>query len=77
VDFLSELPSLSTPLLVSDLLSRFNDEEERHVDELFFACQVELQRLSKDELVFVSAKARSPLERLGHALTRITRQVEV
>jgi flavin reductase (DIM6/NTAB) family NADH-FMN oxidoreductase RutF len=46
-----------------DLLARFKDENERQVDALFFACQVELQRLSKTGLVIVSAKPRPPLER--------------
>jgi len=76
VDFLSEMDAQTTPLLVSDLLSRFYDEEERHVDQLFFACQVELQRLSKDGLVFVNANPRPPLERLGHVLARITRGLD-
>jgi len=76
LDFLSHLSRMSAPLLVTDMLSRFNDEDERQVDELFFACQVELQRLSKDELVFVTARARPPLERLGYALSRITQLVE-
>ena len=76
VDFLEELDARATPLLVSDLLARFNDEENHHVDQIFFACQVELQRLSKTGLVFVSAHPRPPLERLGHVLDRTTRQVE-
>ncbi len=76
VDFLSEMDAQTTPLLVRDLLSRFYDEEARQVDELFFACQVELQRLSQDCLVFVSAEARPPLERLGHVLNRITHPID-
>jgi hypothetical protein len=76
LDFLSEMNDQTTPLLVTDLLSRFYDEEHAQVDELFFACQVELQRLSKDCLVFVSADARPPLERLGHVLDRITKPLE-
>jgi len=75
LDFLSEMDAQTTPLLVSDLLSRFYDEADRQVDQLFFTCQVELQRLSQDCLVFVSAKARPPLERLGRVLARITRQI--
>ncbi len=75
LDFLSEMDAQTTPLLVTDLLSRFYDEEERHADQLFFTCQLDLQRLSQDCLVFVSAKARPPLERLGHVLTRITRDL--
>jgi len=76
VDFLSEMDAHATPLLVSDLLARFYDEDDRQVDEIFFKCQVELQRLSKDSLVFVSANPRPPLERLGHVLDRITRQLD-
>ncbi|MBL6982853.1 MAG: hypothetical protein ISR58_16895 [Anaerolineales bacterium] len=76
VDFLEEMEARATPLLVSDLLARFYDEEDHHVDELFFTCQIELQRLSKTALVFVSADPRSPLERLGHVLSRTTREVE-
>jgi len=76
VDFLEEMDAHATPLLVSDLLARFHDEEEHHVDELFFTCQVELQRLSKAALVFVSADPRPPLGRLGHVLSRTTREVE-
>jgi len=76
IDRLSEMDAHATPLLVSDLLARFYDEQERQVDELFFTCQVELQRLSQDCLVFVSADPRPPLERLGHVLDRITRQLE-
>jgi len=76
VDFLSEMDAQTTPLLVSDLLARFYDEEARQVDELFFACQVELERLSQDCLVFISANPRPPLERLGYVLTRIARQLD-
>lgn len=80
VDCLSGVDAQTTPLLVSDLLSRFyaeaDHQADRRVDELFFQCQVELQRLSQDSLVFVSADARPPLERLGHVLARITRQME-
>ncbi len=78
VDFLEELDAQATPLLVSDLLARFYDEAvhqaDRRVDELFFTCQVELQRLSQDCLVFLSADARPPLERLGHVLARVTHE---
>ena len=80
VDFLSEMDAHPTPLLVSDLMSRFYAEADhhadRHVDQLFFTCQVELQRLSHGCLVFVSAKARPPLERLEHVLARITHQID-
>ena len=76
VDFLSEMRGDPTPLMVSDLLAQFYDEEERQVDELFFTCQVELQRLSKHSLVFVSANPRPPLERLGYVLSRITRDLD-
>jgi len=74
VDFLSEMDAQTTPLLVTDLLSRFYDEDDRQVDELFFKCQVDLRRLSQDGLVFVSANPKPPLERLGHVLDRITLQ---
>jgi len=74
LNFLSEMDAHTTPLLVTDLLSRFYDEDDRQVDELFFKCQVELQRLSQDGLVFVSANPKPPLERLGHVLERITLQ---
>jgi hypothetical protein len=76
VDFLSEMGGNATPLIVSDLLARFYDEEERHVDELFFACQVELRRLSKHSLVIVSANPRPPLERLGYVLSRMARDLD-
>ena len=76
VDFLAELEYSYRPLFVSDLLSRFQDEDERDVDRLFFACQVELQRLSLGELVFINATPRPPLERLGFALARITTPLE-
>ena len=76
VDFLSELEHSPRPLFISDLLSRFQDEDERDIDTLFFACQLELQRLSQDALVFISATPRSPLERLGYALTRATTALE-
>lgn len=76
VDFLAGMDAQTTPLLVSDLLTRFYDEEAHHIDELFFTCQVELKRLSQDCLVFISASPRPPLERLGHVLTRITRKVD-
>ena len=74
LDFLSEMDVHTTPLLVTDLLSRFYDEDDRQVDELFFKCQVDLRRLSQDGLVFVSANPKPPLERLGHVLDRITLQ---
>jgi len=74
LDFLSEMDAHTTPLLVTDLLARFYDEDDRQVDELFFKCQVELQRLSQGCLVFVSANPKTPLERLGHVLDRITLQ---
>ena len=76
VDFLSEMESDPMPLLVTDLLARFKDEDERQVDELFFSCQMELERLSKTGLVIVSAKSRPPLERLGFALERITHKLD-
>jgi len=76
VDFLCEMEDRATPLLVSDLLAKFYDEDERQVDELFFACQVEMQRLSKHCLVFVSANPRPPLERLGYVLSRIGRDFD-
>ena len=74
VDFLSEMDAHTTPLLVTDLLARFYDEDDRQIDQLFFTCSVELQRLSQDGLVFVSANPKPPLERLGHVLDRITLQ---
>jgi len=73
VDFLSELEPDPTPLLVSDLLARFAEEDACKADEHFFHCQLELQRLSQDTLVFISAPVRPPLERLGYALGRVTR----
>jgi len=76
VDFLCELETEPTPLIVSDLLSRFSEEDKRQVDNLFFQCQVELQRLSQSSLVFISAKARPPYERLWHALNRITQPID-
>jgi len=79
VDFLCELDTNApdpAPLIVSDFLSRFSDEDERQVDNLFFQCQVELQRLSQSALIFISAKARPPYERLWHALNRITQSIE-
>jgi hypothetical protein len=76
VDFLSEMAADPLPLLVTDLLARFKDEDARQVDELFFACQVELARLSKTGLVIVSAQPHPPLERLGFALARITHQLD-
>lgn len=77
VDFLSEMEAAPIPLLVTDLLARFKDEDENQVDELFFACQVELERLSKTGLVMVSATPRSPLERLGFVLQRVTHILEI
>ena len=53
-------------------LARFSEEDDNQVDELFFACQIELERLSKTALVIVSATPRPPLERLGFVLQRIT-----
>jgi hypothetical protein len=51
VDFISEMDVQTTPLLVSDLLSQFyaeaDHQADRQVDQLFFACQVELQRLTR------------------------------
>jgi len=84
VDFLEEMDAHTTPLLVSDLLARFYDEAvhqaahqaDRHVDELFFTCQVELRRLSQDCPVLLSADARPPLERLGHVINRITCKID-
>ena len=76
LDVLNELKPNPTPLLVSDLLARFGDEDNRRVDELFFQCQLELQRLSQCALLFVSAQARPPLERLGAALSRASRACE-
>jgi len=76
VDFLSEMDAQTTPLLVSDLLSRFYAEADRHVDQLFFACQVELQRLSRTCPVFVSANPKPPLERLAYVLARVTQPLE-
>jgi hypothetical protein len=80
LDFLSEMEAQTPPLLVTDLLSRFYSEADqqadRQVDQLFFTCQVELQRLSQDSLVFVSANPKPPLERLGYVLDRITRQLD-
>ena len=80
LDFLTDMDSHTTPLLVSDLLSRFyaeaDHQADRHVDQLFFTCQVELMRLSQTCPVFVSAKVRPPLERLGYVLDRITRQLD-
>jgi len=72
VDFLSDLAADPTPLLVTDFLRHFTEEDDDQVDELFFACQIELERLSKTSLVFVSATPRPPLERLGYVLERIT-----
>jgi hypothetical protein len=76
MDFLSEMDAQTTPLLATDLLSRFYAEDDHQVDELFFKCQIELRRLSQDCLVFVSANPKPPLERLGHVLDRITRQLD-
>jgi len=76
VDFLSEMQADTMPLLVTDMLARFKDEDDSQVDELFFACQVELQRLSKETLVFVSTKSYPGLERLEYVLARITRQLD-
>ena len=77
LDCLSEMDAQATPLLVTDLLSRFYDQADRQADALFFACQVELQRLSKHSLVFLSAEARPPLERLENVLRRITRPLAI
>lgn len=75
IDFLCEMTVDPTPLLVTDFLARFNDEDDTQVDELFFACQVELERLCQETLVFVSAAPRPPLERLGYVLQRITSDI--
>ena len=76
LDFLCELTPDPTPLLVSDLLARFADETlRRRRDQLFFRCQIELQRLSEHAWVFVSAQARPPLEYLGVVLARNTREL--
>jgi len=76
VDFLSEMEADATPLLITDMLARFKDEDDDQVDELFFACQIELERLSKETLVFVSANIHPPLERLEHVLARITHNLD-
>ena len=76
VDFLSEMQSDGMPLLVTDILARFKDEDDNQIDELFFACQIELQRLSKETLVFLSTKTYPGLERLEHVLARITCQLD-
>ena len=76
VDFLCEMHADALPLLVTDMLARFKDEDDSQVDELFFACQVELQRLSKETLVFLSTKTYPGLERLEHVLARITCQLD-
>jgi hypothetical protein len=76
VDFLSEMQADALPLLVTDMLARFKDEDDNQIDELFFACQVELERLSKETLVFVSTKAYPGLERFERVLMRITRQLD-
>ena len=76
VDFLSEMHADALPMLVTDILARFKDEDDGQVDELFFACQVELQRLSKETLVFLSTKTSPGLERLEHVLARITHQLD-
>ena len=73
VDFLCDLKPNPTPLLITDLLARFTEEDTRQADELFFHCQLELERLSRDTLIFISAPVHPPLERLGYALRRITR----
>ena len=76
VDFLSEMQADALPLLVTDMLARFKDEDDGQVDGLFFACQVELQRLSRETLVFLSTKTYPGLERLEHVLARITRPLD-
>jgi len=76
VDFLSEMKADPMPLLVTDLLVRFSEEDDDQVDGLFFTCQVELERLCKEALVFVSATPRPPLERLGYVLQRVTHQLD-
>ncbi len=76
VDFLSELKTDPVPLFVTDMLARFRDEDDHRIDELFFECQVELERLSQASLVFLSAKTRSPFERLEHVLARITTEID-
>jgi len=77
VDFLCDLEADPLPLLVTDLLARFGEEDDNQVDELFFACQIELERLSKTAVVIVSATPRPPLERLGFVLQRVTQSLEV
>jgi len=77
VDFLSEMEAGPLPLLVTDMLSRFNDEDDDQIDELFFICQVELERVSKAALVFVNAAPRPPQERLGCVLARITQELDL
>jgi hypothetical protein len=77
IDFLCGLEADPLPLLVTDLLTRFGEEGDDQVDELFFACQIELERLSKIAPVIVSATPRPPLERLGFALQRITQALEI
>jgi hypothetical protein len=76
LDFLSEMDEHPTPLLITDLLARFSDEDDNQVDELFFACQIELERLCSATLLFVNATPRPPLERLDFVLRRITHTFE-
>ena len=77
VDFLSEMEADPIPVLVTDLLARFKDEDDEQIDDLFFTCQIELQRLSLAALIFVSSAMPSPPhERLGAAFTRITQKVD-
>jgi hypothetical protein len=76
VDFLCDLEADPMPLLVTDMLAHFSDEDASQVDELFFACQVELQRLGKGGPVLVNGTARPPLEKLGLVLARITHPLD-
>jgi len=76
VDFLSDLECSPVPLLVTDMLAHFSDEDASQVDELFFTCQVELERLSKGGLVLVNGTPRPPLEKLGLVLERITHPLD-
>ena len=64
-------------LVAREKSDRFGEEGDDQVDELFFACQIELERLSKIAPVIVSATPRPPLERLGFALQRITQALEI
>ncbi|MBT3390401.1 MAG: hypothetical protein HN413_08320 [Chloroflexi bacterium] len=76
LDFLIELTPDPTPLLVSDLLARFGEEDDRQAERFFTQCRVELRRLSQASLVFVSARPQPALERLAAALCRSSRACE-